>query len=72
MVAVFISIYRKGISEENLKLDLPGYEIFFLSHHVAGDSSGVSFFKYHFPVQVLNELGLVLGGSIGITNESYS
>lgn len=72
MVAVFISIYRKGISEENLKLDLPGYEIFFLSHHVADDFSGVNFFKYNFPVQVLIELGLVLGGCIGVTNKSYS
>lgn len=45
---------------------------FFISHHVAGDSSGVSFLKYNFSVQVLIELGLVLGGSIGITNESYS
>lgn len=71
-MAVFISIYGKGISEENLKLDSPGYEIFLISHHVAGDSSGVSFLKYNFSVQVLIELGLVLGGSIGITNESYS
>lgn len=72
MVVVFISIYRKGISEENLKLDLPGYKIFFLSHHVAGDFSGVSFFKYNFPVQVLIELGLVLGGCIEVTKKSYS